>query len=369
MNKMKKILVAMLMTVTLTAPMSTQAAINDKGTDVAVYQGANGRFGYASDKFTICQIGGYNSGGLYNQWTYSSQVRYAINNGKRAHTYIWFDTWGSMSIAKTTMDYFLPKIETPKGSIVALDFEHGASTSKQANTDTILYGMRRIKAAGYTPMYYSYKPFTMQYVNYQQILAEFPNSLWMAAYPNYQVTPNPVWSVFPSMDGVAIYQFTSTYVAGGLDGNIDLTGITDSGYTAQPAPSPDPVPAPEPTPSPSNDFESTSGTYTFTVNTKIRNGVGVSGQDSGLTYDAGETVSYDRIYKNVDGYDWLSYISYSGQRRYVAMVSGSPSAPSTQAPTEPKRVAQTGTYRARSTMNVRTSPSTNAAVVATYSAG
>jgi LysM repeat protein len=32
------------------------------------------------------------------------------------------------------------------------------------------------------------------------------------------------------MEGVAIYQFTSTYVAGGLDGNVDLTGITDNGY-------------------------------------------------------------------------------------------------------------------------------------------
>jgi LysM repeat protein len=52
----------------------------------------------------------------------------------------------------------------------------------------------------------------------------------MAAYPNYNVTPSPVWSVFPSMEGVAIYQFTSTYVAGGLDGNVDLTGITDNGY-------------------------------------------------------------------------------------------------------------------------------------------
>ena len=211
-------------------PISAQAAKGDQGVDWAVYQGAQGRFGYASDKFAIAQIGGYNAGGLYDQWTYKSQVASAIAQGKRAHTYIWYDTYGSMSVAKTTMDYFLPKIQTPKGSIVALDFEHGASNNKQANTDTILYGMRRIKQAGYTPMYYSYKPFTMQYVNYQQIIAEFPNSLWMAAYPNYNVTPSPVWSVFPSMDGVAIYQFTSTYVAGGLDGNIDLTGITDNGY-------------------------------------------------------------------------------------------------------------------------------------------
>lgn len=211
-------------------PTNVSAAKGDQGTDVAVYQGAQGRFGYAQDKFTIAQIGGYNAGGLYNQWTYPTQVSAAIAQGKRAHTYIWYDTWGSMSIAKTTMDYFLPKIQTPKNSIVALDFEHGASSNKQANTDTILYGMRRIKQAGYTPMYYSYKPFTLSNVYYQQILAEFPNSLWMAAYPNYNVTPSPVWSVFPSMDGVAIYQFTSTYVAGGLDGNIDLTGITDNGY-------------------------------------------------------------------------------------------------------------------------------------------
>lgn len=211
-------------------PSNVQAAKGDQGVDWAVYQGAQGKFGYGSDKFSISQIGGYNAGGLYNQWTYSSQVASTIAQGKRAHTYIWYDTWGSMSIAKTTMDYFLPKIQTPKGSIVALDFEHGASSNKQANTETILYGMRRIKQAGYTPMYYSYKPFTLQYVNYQQILAEFPNSLWMAAYPNYNVTPYPNYNVFPSMDGVAIYQFTSTYVAGGLDGNIDLTGITDNGY-------------------------------------------------------------------------------------------------------------------------------------------
>ena len=211
-------------------PIGVDAAKGDLGTDWAVYQGAQGKFGYAHDRFSISQIGGYNANGLYDQWTYKSQVASTIAQGKRAHTYIWYDTWGSMSIAKTTMDYFLPKIQTPKNSIVALDFEHGASSNKQANTDTILYGMRRIKQAGYTPMYYSYKPFTLSNVYYQQILAEFPNSLWMAAYPNYNVTPSPVWSVFPSMDGVAIYQFTSTYVAGGLDGNIDLNGITDNGY-------------------------------------------------------------------------------------------------------------------------------------------
>ncbi|HCT3335952.1 TPA: LysM peptidoglycan-binding domain-containing protein, partial [Enterococcus faecalis] len=45
------------------------------------------------------------------------------------------------------------------------------------------------------------------------------------------VSPNPLYAYFPSMDGIGIWQFTSAYIAGGLDGNVDLTGITDSGYT------------------------------------------------------------------------------------------------------------------------------------------
>lgn len=226
----KKILAGALVALFL-LPINVFAAKGDQGVDWAIYQGDQGRFGYAHDKFAIAQIGGYNANGIYEQRTYKTQVASAIAQGKRAHTYIWYDTYGNMDIAKQTMDYFLPKIQTPKGSIVALDFEHGASSDRNANTETILYGMRRIKQAGYTPMYYSYKPFTLQYVDYQQIIKEFPNSLWIAGYPSYNVTPEPLYNYFPSMDGVAIWQFTSTYIAGGLDGNVDLTGITDNGYT------------------------------------------------------------------------------------------------------------------------------------------
>ncbi|HFD1783608.1 TPA: LysM peptidoglycan-binding domain-containing protein [Enterococcus hirae] len=234
----KKILAGALVALFL-LPINVFAAKGDRGVDWAIYQGDQGRFGYAHDKFAIAQIGGYNANGIYEQSTYKTQVASAIAQGKRAHTYIWYDTYGNMDIAKHTMDYFLPKIQTPKGSIVALDFEHGASSDRNANTETILYGMRRIKQAGYTPMYYSYKPFTLQYVDYQRIIKEFPNSLWIAGYPSYNVTPEPLYNYFPSMDGVAIWQFTSTYIAGGLDGNVDLTGITDNGYTGSDKPETD----------------------------------------------------------------------------------------------------------------------------------
>lgn len=201
-----------------------------QGTDLSRYQGYTAVKGQASDEFSIAQIGGINQGGIYTQATYQSQVATGIAQGLRMHTYIWYQVGGDKQVAKKCMDYFLPRAQTPKGSIVALDYEDGASASVSANTDAILYGMRRVKQSGYTPVYYSYKPYTLSHVDYKRILAEFPSSLWIAAYKDYSITTTPDYAYFPSMDGVAQWQFTSMYRAGGLDGNVDLTGITQNGY-------------------------------------------------------------------------------------------------------------------------------------------
>ena len=201
-----------------------------QGTDLSRYQGYTAVKGQASDEFAISQIGGINTGGIYTQATYQSQVATGIAQGLRMHTYIWYQVGGDKQAAKQCMDYFLARIQTPKGSIVALDYEDGASASVAANTDAILYGMRRIADAGYTPVYYSYKPYTLAHVDYKRILAAYPSSLWIAAYKDYSVTTTPDYAYFPSMDGVAQWQFTSCYRAGGLDGNVDLTGITQNGY-------------------------------------------------------------------------------------------------------------------------------------------
>lgn len=87
------------------------------------------------------------------------------------------------------------------------------------------------------------------------------------------------------------------------------------------------TPAPgESAPEPDNDnYQSQSGSYTFQHTTKIRKSVGTSGGYTGMNYNAGQSVNYDRVYKNINGYDWLSYISYGGQRRYVAMTNSSQS--------------------------------------------
>lgn len=201
---------------------SVHAAKGDHGVDWSIYQGSQGKFGYAHDKFAIAQIGGYH-GYIYDQSTYATQVQYAIAQGKRAHTYVWWQDITDYATADAVLDYFLPKVQTPKGSIVALDVESGGQ-----NTDVIMHALQRIKDAGYTPMVYGYKNYLQASTNLQRIANSY--ELWLAEYPNYEVTPDPNYNYFPSFDNVGLFQFTSTYVAGGLDGNVDLSGVTDNGY-------------------------------------------------------------------------------------------------------------------------------------------
>lgn len=317
-TKLITLVVAFLAAISFALPSQVNAAKGDIGVDWSVYQGASGKYG-TNDKFAIIQAGGTQGGTLYDQWTYASQVKAAQTNGLKAHTYLWYGVGGSADIGRQALDYFLPKILTPKGSIVALDYEDGASSSMAANTDAILYGMRRIAQAGYTPMYYSYKPYTLAHVDYQRILAEFPNSLWIAAYPDYQIRALPDYGVFPSMPGIAIYQFTSMHAAGGLDGNVDLLGVTDNGYSQQPvAPSKPATPSQPSTSTAASDSDYAQiGVFKPSTTVNIRTGAG-TGYASVGSYAPGESVIYDHVY--IRGtYVWARYLSYSGRYRYVAL--------------------------------------------------
>lgn len=210
-------------------PMNADAA-RYYGVDGSRYQGNTLKKVTPEDSFAISQIGGYYNGAFIPQATYQSQVASGIAMGLRMHTYIYMETGANQAQTKAMLDYYLPRVQTPKQSIVALDYESGASANREANTDNVLYGLRRIKAAGYTPVLYSYKPYILSHLDRQRITSEFPNSLWVAAYRDYSVMTRPDYNYFPSMDGINMWQFTSTAIAGGYDYNVDLLGITLNGY-------------------------------------------------------------------------------------------------------------------------------------------
>lgn len=224
MNKNKVVLSVLSTLALMSVGFTAQAAKGDQGVDWARYQGINGKWGYAHDKFAICQIGGTTDGwNTYDQSTYRTQVAATIAMGRRAHTYIWWQNVTTHQQADKVLDYFLSKVQTPKQSIVALDVENG-----QQSTAVVDYALNRIKQAGYTPVLYGYKSYLVTHVDLASLAKKYP--LWLAEYPDYNVTTKPNYNFFPSYDNIGIFQFTSTYVASGLDGDVDLTGITDNGY-------------------------------------------------------------------------------------------------------------------------------------------
>ena len=198
---------------------------NDYFIDVSSYQSA--------DLTAICQAAGTRKTIIkVSEGTgYLSPNRFKQTETSEPVGYYHFARFGgNVGQAVAEANYFLANIPA-KVSYLVCDYEDGASTSKQANTAAILAFMDKCSQAGYKPIYYSYKPYTLANVDYHQILAKYPNSLWIAAYPNYNVTPDPVWSIFPSMDGIRWWQFTSTGIAGGLDKNVVLL---DDEQTAPP---------------------------------------------------------------------------------------------------------------------------------------
>lgn len=210
---------------------ATNVNAYDQGADNSKYQGSTFVKAQASDKFGISQIGGIYSSKLITQDTYKTQISTGIAQSLRMHTYIWLSDGSNRSQTKTGLDYFLPKIQTPKGSIVAIDYEAGASSDKEANTANVEYALQRIKDAGYTPMLYSYKSYMDANLNTDELATKFGDEyIWIARYPHSYVTTTPDFSGFPSYKYVGQWQFTSMARAAGLDYNVDLLGVTKNGY-------------------------------------------------------------------------------------------------------------------------------------------
>lgn len=118
--------------------------------------------------------------------------------------FAWFG--GDIEEAEREARYFLDNVPQ-KVKYLCLDYEDHASGDKQANTDACIRFMEILKENGYEPIYYSYKPFTLNNIYYEQILAKFPNSLWIAGYGLNDGTAD--FEYFPSMDGIRWWQYSS----------------------------------------------------------------------------------------------------------------------------------------------------------------
>ena len=174
---------------------------NDLFIDVSSHNGYNIE-GIMEDIGTTNTIIKISEGTTYINPCLSAQVEQSNPIG--FYHFAWFG--GDIEEAEREARYFLDNVPQ-KVKYLCLDYEDHAGDDVQDNTNACLRFMQVIANAGYKPIYYSYKPFTLNNVDYQQILAQFPNSLWMAGYGLNDGTAN--FEYFPSMDGIRWWQYSS----------------------------------------------------------------------------------------------------------------------------------------------------------------
>ena len=174
---------------------------NDLFIDVSSHQGAD-ISGILADMGTDNTIIKVSESTSYINPHLSAQVEQSNPIG--FYHFAWFG--GDVDEAEREARYFLDNVPQ-KVQYLVLDYEDHASDDVQANTDACLRFMQILADAGYKPIYYSYKPFTLDNVDYQQILSQFPNSLWIAGYGLND--GNADFEYFPSLDGIRWWQYSS----------------------------------------------------------------------------------------------------------------------------------------------------------------
>ena len=205
------------------------------GVDVASYQSTS--VNYTGAKFAFVKT---TEGTEYVNPKAEAQIKSAKAHGLMVMGYFYANHSASVSKARAEAKCAVAKAEAfgiPKGSYLADDFEHGSGNnvngSISGNTDAILAAMQVIKEAGYKPMVYSGAYVLHNRVSASRIVKSYGTCLWVASYKVSGRQDYADFNYFPSMDGVAIWQFTDNYKGFEVDGNIAVIDLKISSGSSQ----------------------------------------------------------------------------------------------------------------------------------------
>ena len=166
----------------------------------------------------------------------SAQIKSAHVNHMFVHGYHFALFGNSVSRAKAEAKFFIHRAEylnISKKRYLALDWETGdgnvVTGSNYSNTKAILAFMKVVSDAGYKVMLYSGASLMRTAIDTQKIVKQYGTCLWVAAYPYSGVTYKPDFNYFPSMNGVALWQFTDNWHGLNVDGNISLINLHPDG--------------------------------------------------------------------------------------------------------------------------------------------
>lgn len=215
------------------------------GVDVASYQSTDmAVYHKAGASFAIVKL---TEGTDYVNPKADAQVKSSRANHLYTHAYHFARFGSSVSQAKKEAAYFIKQAKKEAISqkrMLWLDWESGSGNvvtgPKADNTKAILAFMDAVKAAGWRPGLYSGASLMRTAIDTAQVIKKYGTCLWVASYPTMAAVSTADFSYFPSMDGVAIWQFTSNWKGLGVDGNVAVAEINATSATPAPKPKPKP---------------------------------------------------------------------------------------------------------------------------------
>ena len=219
------------------------------GVDVAVYQGTSmTAYNNAGAKFGIAKL---TEGTSYVNPKAHYQIKSLHANHMYVHAYH-FATFGySVSRAKLEGKAFVKRAKAEnisKKRFLWLDWESDSGNcvtgGKAASTKAILAFMKVCHDAGYKVGLYSDASLLRNNIDTKQIVKKYGTCIWVASYPT-DLAYKPDFNCFPSMNGVAIWQFCDNWCGLGVDGNISLIDLHKETATAHKAAKPTEKPKPE----------------------------------------------------------------------------------------------------------------------------
>ena len=217
---------------------SSNVSSKSYGVDVASYQSTT--VSYSGAKFAFVKI---SEGTDYVNPRASAQIKSAKAHDLMVMGYFYANHSASVTRARAEAKYCVAKAKAlgiPAGSYLADDFEQGLANSvyggPTANTDAILAAMQVIKEAGYKPLVYASASVFRANLQVSRFVKSYGTCLWVASYKVSGRQDYADFGYFPSMDGVAIWQFTDDWKGMSVDGNISLIDLkSDSKPTPQPS--------------------------------------------------------------------------------------------------------------------------------------
>ena len=209
-------------------------ATRDFAVDVAVYQPTDmSAYKRAGARQVIVKL---TEGIGYFNPKASDQVKSVHDNHMYLHAYHFATFSNNVGRAKEEAKFFVSrakKLNISKKRYLWLDWETGDGNvvinSASSNTKAIMAFMKVCKDAGYKVGLYSGAYILRQNVDTAKIVKKYGTCLWVASYATMGRIDKPDFNYFPSMDGVAMWQFTDNWCGLGVDGNITLKElITDT---------------------------------------------------------------------------------------------------------------------------------------------